>query len=57
MPTTIGQLLLVCALLAWWLMRQQQADPVVSICHRCGDLVQHAPYMPACCPSCGAILF
>jgi predicted Zn-ribbon and HTH transcriptional regulator len=55
MTTLIGYLL-AAALIAAWRQRCLRAEPVITVCHRCGDLVQHAPDWPSRCPSCRAIL-
>lgn len=48
---------LLCAgLLLYWLMRQMDAEPVITICPGCGDLVSHIPHLPAWCPTCGRVL-
>ena len=47
--------LLVAGLLCYWLARQTEAEPKVSVCH-CGDLVRHLPGLPSWCPTCGRVL-
>ena len=52
MPAPLLSVLLLCALATWWQQRQSQADPELSVCAACGDVVLHLPGLPYRCPSC-----
>jgi hypothetical protein len=56
MTPALASTLLVAALLLAFVRYAQTAEPVVSVCPRCGDLVQHLPHWPTPCPHCDAIL-
>ena len=57
MPDLLISTLLCAAVVLWYWQCQQAAEPIVTICGRCGDLVQHTPGWPTRCPSCGAFTF
>lgn len=57
MSPALCSTLLVGALLLWWLVRQQHAEPIMRRCGHCGDLVYYAPGLPTRCPSCGRLTF
>lgn len=52
MTTSAILLLLLLGAAACYWQHQTQADPTVTPCLYCGDLVLHLPGLPYRCPSC-----
>lgn len=48
--------LLILGVVAWWYGMTRLADPEVTICRGCGDLIEKLPGWPTRCPSCSQFI-
>ena len=56
MNDTLYSLLLLAGLAVWYMRHARTAEPKVTICQRCGDLVQRPPMWLTRCPSCNTFI-